>query len=291
MRNISYLLLTATIVFIIAACTKQEDVKLNVMSFNIRYDNPEDSLHNWKYRKGVAAQVIKYQQVDVVGAQEVLHNQLLDLNEQLSEFNFIGVGREDGVDQGEYSAIFYNSNRFKEIESGYFWLSQTPDIAGSIGWDGACERIATWCVLEENKSKKHFFVINTHLDHVGKQAREEGVALLIKRTNEIAKDLPIIITGDFNAEPESDIVKHILSDNNPMQLFDSRNIAVVKDENINKEWSFHGFGGVPLEHRKFIDYIFVSEDIVVDKFDVLPEKLNDIYVSDHRPIIAEITLK
>lgn len=285
-----WLILISVTIFFLAACNKTKDIKLNVMSFNIRYDNPADSMNNWQYRKDIAAQIIKNQNIDIVGTQEVLYNQLNDLKERLPEYEAIGVGREDGKEKGEYSAIFYNKKRFEEVNSGYFWLSETPEVAGSKGWDGACERIATWAKLEDKATKKQLLIINTHLDHVGVQARQEGVSLLIKRAYDLAGELPIVITGDFNAEPESDVIKHILANDNPIQLLDSRSIAEVLSKNDDGDYTFHGFGKVPDNQREFIDYIFVSKGIKVNEYSILAEKLNEIYLSDHRPLVAKITI-
>jgi len=274
-------------VLLLTSCNSKP-IDLNVMSFNIRYDNPEDSLDNWQYRKDIAAQSIKSQSADVVGAQEVLVNQLNDLKSRLPEYNAIGVGRQDGVDKGEYSAILYKKDRFKEVESGYFWLSETPEVAGSKGWDGACERIATWAVLEDISSKKQFFFINTHLDHVGKIARQEGVTLLLHRATSLSKGLPVIMTGDFNATPDSDVIKHVTDTANPEHLIHSKDIAVEKS---GTDWTFHGFGHVPMERREFIDYVFVSKDIKVLKHTVLPEKLDDKFISDHSVVVAQIEIE
>lgn len=285
MKKIFYLF---ACVLLFASCSESKPLELNVMSFNIRYDNPEDSLNNWQYRKDIAAQVIKEQNADIVGAQEVLANQLADLKTRLPEYTAIGVGREDGIDKGEYSAILYKKDRFTEKESGYFWLSETPEVAGSKGWDGACERIATWAVLEDNTTKKQVFFINTHLDHVGKIARQEGVTLLLDRAGDLSKGLPVIMTGDFNAEPESDVIKHVTDTSNPKHLIHSKDIALEKS---GTDWTFHGFDRVPMERRDFIDYIFVNTPIKVLKHAVLPEKSGDKFISDHSVVVAKVEIQ
>jgi endonuclease/exonuclease/phosphatase family metal-dependent hydrolase len=266
------------------ACTGKP-LPLNVMTFNIRYDNPGDSLNNWQYRKDVAAEIIKEYDVDLLGTQEVLVNQLNDLKERLPQYAAIGVGRADGKKAGEYSAIFYKKNKFEEKKSGYFWLSETPEVAGSKGWDGACERIATWAVLKEKNSGKHLFFMNTHLDHEGQVARREGVKLLLARAKAEGNGLPIIITGDFNASPESEVIQLVLTDGD---FFDTRLLAPSITEPTG---TFHGFGEIPAAKRNLIDYIFVTADVAVDAYSVAPEKRNGIYLSDHRPVYVKIEIK
>ncbi|WP_029902879.1 endonuclease/exonuclease/phosphatase family protein [Prevotella sp. 10(H)] len=284
MKKILYALTAA---LLLISC-KEKPVELNVMSFNIRYDNPADSLNNWQYRKDVAARIIKDYNSDIVGTQEVLVNQLNDLKAGLPEYNAIGVGRQDGKEKGEYCAILYKKDKFKEIKSGYFWLSETPEVAGSKGWDGACERIATWAVLEESDTKKQVFFINTHLDHVGKAARQEGVTLLLNETGKLSNGLPVIMTGDFNATPDSDVIKHVKDPANPNYMAHTKDLAVTKS---GTDWTYHGYGKVPLDKREFIDYIFVKPDTKVLKHTVIPEKLNDIFISDHSLITAQIEIE
>ena len=280
MRNLLYFALLG----LLFACNSKP-VELNIMTFNIRYDNPADSLNNWQYRKDVASEVLKAHNIDIVGTQEVLYNQLNDLKEHLPEYNALGVGREDGKTKGEYSAILYKKDKFTEEETGYFWLSETPEVAGSKGWDGACERIATWVILKHNETGKKLFFLNTHLDHIGKIARQEGVTLILNRAKELSKGLPVIITGDFNAEPETNVIKHVTESG---FLKDSKNIA--KTVNAQATGTFHAFGKVPEEKRTYIDYIFVNDKIQIEKYEVLPEKMNNVFVSDHVPVFAKVIL-
>lgn len=260
---------------------------VNVMSFNIRYDNPEDSLDNWQYRKNRVANAICFYDADILGTQEVLHNQLEDLKQRLPDYDVIGVGREDGKERGEYSALWYKKDRFSLLDSGYFWLSETPDIPGSKGWDGACERIASWAKLQDKVSGKKFFALNTHLDHVGVAARREGVSLILDRVSELSEGLPVVVTGDFNAEPESDVIRHVTDTKIPGHLTDAREIASIV---YGPAWSFHDFGKIPYDKRPLIDYVFVRNGLKVLRYGVLAETENNAFLSDHAPVFVTVEL-
>ena len=278
--------------FLAAACSQggqqaatQTDEPVNVMTFNVRYDNPDDSLNNWNYRKDRVANAIRFYDADIVGTQEVLHNQMEDLRQRLPGYESIGVGREDGKEAGEYSALWYRADRFTAKESGWFWLSETPEVAGSKGWDGACERIATWAKLQDKLTGKELFVMNTHLDHVGVAARREGVKLVLDKIQELGGDLPVILTGDFNAEPESDVIKQVTDTADPEHLTDARTVA---DLVYGPNWTFHDFGSIPYEHRERIDYIFVKNGLEVLKYGILAETEGDAYLSDHAPVLVSV---
>lgn len=258
---------------------------INVMSFNIRYDNPEDSLDNWKFRKDRAANAIRFYDVDVLGTQEVLHNQLEDLKQRLPDYEVVGVGREDGKEKGEYSALWYKKGRFDLLDSGNFWLSETPEVSGSKGWDGACERIASWAKLKDKISGKEFFALNTHLDHVGVVARREGISLILDRVNELSEGLPVIVTGDFNSEPDSDVIKHVTDAANPEHLTDARLASPIV---YGPAWSFHDFGKIPYQHRPLIDYVFVRNGFEVLRYGVLAETENEAFLSDHAPVLVTV---
>lgn len=220
MKRLIYLL--AAVAF--TACGSA--TSLSVMTFNMRYDNPEDGQNNWRFRRERVAGVIKAQEVDVLGTQELLSNQFNDLSGLLTGYQGVGVGRLDGAESGEYCAVFFRKDRFTLLDSGTFWLSETPEVVGSLGWDGACERIATWVVLRDRDGRELFF-IDTHLDHVGQVARDEGVSLLMKRIETLSGGRPVILTGDFNSEPGSSVVAHVQKDG---VLHDAKAIAAQRRE-------------------------------------------------------------
>lgn len=283
MKKTLFTLLTLSLFF---SCSKP--MYVNVMTFNIRLDHAGDGSNNWQYRKDVAAKVVTTYDVDIMGGQEVLNNQLKDLLERLPEYNAIGVGRDDGIDRGEFSPLLYKKNRFSEEKSGTFWISETPDIPGKMGWDAACNRVASWAILKDKTSGKRIFAINTHLDHMGLTARREGANLLINKINELADGLPVVLTGDFNDLSTSDAVKNITNITKKGYLIDSKSIA---SKISGSDWTFHDFGRLPIDQRERIDYIFVSKQVNVLDYETLPDTLNSIFVSDHKPVYTKLLIK
>ena len=277
MKRLIYLL--AAVAF--TACGSA--TSLSVMTFNMRYDNPEDGQNNWRFRRERIAGVIKAQEVDVLGTQELLSNQFDDLSGLLTGYQGVGVGRLDGAESGEYCAVFFRKDRFTLLDSGTFWLSETPEVVGSLGWDGACERIATWVVLRDRDGRELFF-IDTHLYHVGQVARDEGVSLLMKRIETLSGGRPVILTGDFNSEPGSSVVAHVQKDG---VLRDAKAIAAQRS---GTDWSFSDFGQIPEAERPLLDYIFVSGDIEAVRYEVLPDTFDGGYVSDHAPVMAVVKI-
>ncbi|WP_459188960.1 endonuclease/exonuclease/phosphatase family protein [Parabacteroides sp. APC149_11_2_Y6] len=276
-------LLSANVLF--AQRAKNE---MNVMSFNIRMDTPNDKENQWTYRKDLAANVIKFYDVDIFGAQEVLHHQLTDLLERLPGYTYVGVGREDGKTKGEYSPIFFKKDRFTVEDSGNFWLAEDMNAIGKKGWDAACERVATWAILKDKVSGKKFFFLNTHLDHVGKVARHEGASLVLEQVKVKGKNLPSIVTGDFNAAPEDEPIQVLTNASDSRHLTHTRTIAPLR---YGPEWTFHDYGRIPFDKREWIDYIFVKGNIKVLSHGVLTETLNHLYPSDHCPVISTLLIQ
>ena len=191
----------AFVFFLTSALFAKAQAEVKVMSYNIRLDVKSDGENWWEKRKDKVAGLVNYYEADFVGLQEVVHNQLLYLKDSLTGYNFIGVGRDDGKEAGEYSCIFYKKDKYSVVEQSTFWLSPTPDIP-SKGWDAALNRVCTYGLFKNNKTKKLVWVFNTHFDHMGNLARLESAKLIIKKIHELnTKNYPVIVSGHFNSKP------------------------------------------------------------------------------------------
>lgn len=226
---------------------------LQVMSFNIRLNTAYDSLNAWPYRKDKVASQILFHKVDLLGVQEALHDQMLDLQQRLPQYKYVGGGRDDGKTKGEYSAIFYDTTKLQLLSNDMFWLSETTTVAGSKGWDAAITRIVTWAKFKDKRSKKIFFAFNTHFDHMGKIARRESAKLVLQKVKEIAGSTPAVITGDFNAEPTDEPIQVIIDKNNPLRLTDSKELS--QTPHYGPTGTFTGFQNKERNDQP-IDYIF-----------------------------------
>jgi endonuclease/exonuclease/phosphatase family metal-dependent hydrolase len=253
--------------------SSQEQKTINVMSFNIRYDNPDDGIQNWHNRKANVVNMIKFYDLDIIGLQEVLKNQLLFLKENLNDYGVIGVGRDDGIDKGEFSPIMYRKSKFKQLDSGTFWLSETPDKV-SVGWDASMERIATWALFEDKTSGRKLVFMNTHFDHRGEKAQINSAKLIKQKSYELAEQHPFILTGDFNLKPNSKGIKNITKQNKDLTIRNAKSIAKIT---YGPDWTFSGFDNRPFESREEIDYIFVRNIRTIERFAVLSEKLNTLF--------------
>ncbi|MGL4993334.1 MAG: endonuclease/exonuclease/phosphatase family protein [Bacteroidales bacterium] len=260
---------------------------VRAMSFNIRMATTNDGDNQWNNRRGSVVNIVKSQYIDILGTQEALQEQVEYLKSELKAYNLIGVGREDGDKKGEYCAIMYRHDRFKEEKSGNFWLSKDPSAVGIKGWDAACERIATWAVLRDIRTGSSIFVLNTHFDHVGRKAQAEG-AKLIKRQIALLKGGVdnVIVMGDLNVTPDNPAIAEMLKATKSIKLVDSRSVA---DTIVGPSWSFHGFESVDMSKRPLIDYIFVSEGASVKSQSIIYDPKAKRSLSDHNPIVSIIS--
>lgn len=251
-----------------------------VMTYNLRLDTQSDGVNAWPNRKQKVFMLIKKQKPDILGVQEALHNQMTDMKVGLTNYDFVGVGRDDGKTKGEYSAIFYRKSRFTVVESNTFWLSETPTVPGSKSWDAAITRVATWAKLYDKKMRDTIFVMNTHFDHIGKAAREKSVGIIKSKISLLADKYPVILTGDFNIEP-TESAYAIATNGDIYNLQDAG-----KSSTIGTYCTFAV--NVPC---KRIDYIFYSVGWKVMKYSVIATNDGQYYPSDHLPVVVQLKKK
>ena len=260
---------------------------LRVMTFNIRYDTPRDSGNAWPLRKDWVASLIRFHGADVVGVQEALAHMLTDLDARLPGFARVGVGRADGREGGEFSAILYRTDRLALLDQGTFWLSPTPETPGSKGWDAAIERVATWARFRDRRTGCRFVHLNTHFDHVGEQARQESARLIRRRLAALAGGLPIVMTGDLNAVPSSVAYRTLTSETiagATPPLLDG--FATSRAGHYGPTSTWTAFRAI--EPGRRIDYILVSAPVTVLTHGALPDFWDNRFPSDHLPVLASV---
>jgi len=272
------------ITFVFTLAVFGQDIKL--MTYNIRLDTPKNAENEWTHRKETLVNQILFYGPDIMGIQEGLEHQVQYLNDHLENYKYVGVGRSDVKEKGvgEYSAIYYNVNKFKKLKSGTFWLSNTPDKA-SRGWDASLNRICTYIFMKDKKSGEKFWVFNTHFDHKGVIAREKSTQLIVKKIQTINKDgLPVFLMGDFNLKPDEEPIQYLAN-----QLNDARTISLLPP--FGPIGTFNGFDTCKKVDKR-IDYIFVSkENIEVKKYAVIASVNELKYPSDHFPVFIEAEIK
>ena len=273
--------------FILNEVQNSNSNRLRVMTYNIRFDNPADGVNAWPNRKELVASVIRFHKADIIGVQEALEHQIQDLMELLPGYDWVGVGRNED-EGGEFSAILYRSSVVTVKAAQTFWLSESPDEPGSQSWDSSLPRIATWAHFVTSSEERELFVLNTHFDHRGEQARLESAHLIKEQTSRLANGLPVIVMGDLNATSEQPPLA-LLSDT---PLPDGRSLH---DGFVHSLQPHHGpastwTGFTKIEADRRIDYIFASEDLPIHYHAILTDKLEDRYPSDHLPVLVEVGL-
>ena len=252
----------------------------NFATFNIRYANPNDVGNLWADRLPHVASLIQFHQIELVGVQEALKNQLIDLTKELG-YSYIGVGRDDGTEKGEYAAILYDPKKLEMLDQGTFWLSPTPEKP-SKGWDAALNRICTWGKFKDT-SGKTFYVFNIHYDHIGQQAREESSKLVMAQVSLINKEnAPAILMGDFNVKPDNAAYSTITS--NP-DWQDARLISEIPSYGPAGSFTSFDWDKMP---DGIIDHVFVKGDIKVIRHGILTDNYGKKYPSDHFPVLVEV---
>jgi endonuclease/exonuclease/phosphatase family metal-dependent hydrolase len=253
---------------------------LQLMTYNIRLDVASDGLNAWPNRKDFLSSQIQFYEPDILGIQEAMPHQVVDLEQLLTQYSQVGIGRE-GLGKGESSNIFYKKDKLQVLETNTFWLSETPDEI-SRGWDAACNRVCTFALFQEISSNKKWFVFNTHLDHMGEEARTKGIDLIFDKIVQYNKhNYPLILMGDFNLEPQDNRILAIKK-----KMDDASEISTAKP--FGPVGTFNNFEfNTPVTKR--IDYIFISKKskLEVKKYAVLSDSKDLKYPSDHFPVYVE----
>ncbi len=252
---------------------------LKVMTYNIRFNNPDDGPNAWPYRKSAVRRLVLFEKPDLLGIQEGLWGQVQFLD-SLAQYEREGVGRDDGKTSGEFSALFFRRDRFQRIDGGTFWLSETPDVP-SKGWDAALNRICTWVKLHDRRTGKKILVLNTHFDHQGMEARIQSADLLHQKAKELAYDWPVILLGDFNLPPESVPIKKV-------QGFFQDAFLATQTEPFGPVGTFNAFK-VEQAYNHRIDYVFVNNRFKVLDYQVRSDvRSGGYFLSDHFPVITRL---
>ena len=274
MKRVLLFALTMFIAVGFTSCTKPKN-EIKVMSFNVLVSQ-NDNVNNWGQRKVAALNMLNEEKPTILGLQEATLPQVNYLAENLPQYGWVGIGREDGLNSGEFMAIFYLKDEVELLDSGTFWLSETPDEP-SMGWDAACKRTCTWTKLKMKKTGTEFAYLNTHLDHVGKQAQRNGLALMVERCAQIVpQGMTAFVTADFNATTDDPIFEPLKAD-----MLDARETAPETD----RRGTFNGFDNL---QNVVIDHIFYR-GAEAKTFRVLDKFYGAPYISDHYPVVMTAT--
>ncbi|UVI33363.1 discoidin domain-containing protein [Paenibacillus spongiae] len=256
---------------------------LKVMSYNLRYASSSGS-NSWEVRRPVMAQLLNKEKPDIMGIQEGLYHQLKDLHADMPQYDWIGIGRQGGS-RDEYTAVFYNKNKFTPLEYDYFWLSDTPNVIGSKTWGNQITRMVTWVKFEDVKTKQQFYFMNTHFDHISVPARENSAELIVQKMNALDPLLPVILTGDFNVAPNTKPYQTLINEGKFADTWVEAETRI--NENLG---TFNGFQD-PTGGANRIDWILVKGNISVKEAAINNYTKNGQYPSDHYPVIATMVIE
>ena len=263
---------------LLTVCTSQ--AQLSLMTYNLRYPTPNDGADWWEYRKTEVAEMLNYYQPDVLGIQEGVDAQVRFLDSALVDYDYVGVGRDDGQRGGEFSAIFYRRDRLTVLRHQTHWLSETPDRV-SVGWDAAMERIVTAAELLDRERGDTLLVFNAHFDHIGPLARKNSAKLMVRLASEWnPRNHPVILMGDFNAEPGSAPIRVFTATFS--DAFDSAELP-----SYGSPGTFTGFNVEQPQDRR-LDYIFVKNCSVARHRHLDDRRRNGRFLSDHLPVLVHL---
>jgi len=270
------------VLLLLAAGLSSRAQQLNIATYNIRYDSKADSVagNGWQARYPHIAEIIRFNELDVFGIQEGLYHQLIQLNDTLPGYKWIGAGRDDGKHGGEHSAIFYKEDKFKILKSGNFWMSTVTDKPNK-GWDAALPRICTWVQFKEIKTGLVFYFFNLHMDHVGVIARRESAKLVQEKVKQMAGKVPAILTGDFNVDQTNESYTLI---NTSGLLKDSYELSPIK---LASSSTFNSFDASTAGDKR-IDHIFVTSKFKVTRYGILTNTYHGRVPSDHYPVVVTV---
>jgi endonuclease/exonuclease/phosphatase family metal-dependent hydrolase len=267
---------------LISSCNIEKSHDISVMTLNIRMDTPVDGKNAWPDRAGIVSGFIDKHEPDLMGLQEVLWHQYEYLDSALNGYSSIAVGRDDGLQKGEACPVFFRDDRFTALANGTFWLSETPDIPGSVGWGAALTRIATWVRLYDKKANDTILFLNTHFDHISDSARFMSAGILLENIRKLSGDNDFIITGDFNAQPNSLAISSMKEGNFAVDAF---TVSLTRPEGLR--YTFNGWQEGSGGGR--IDYIFIRNGMKVISHYTWKVIENGVFISDHWPVTAKLT--
>ena len=252
-------------VALLAACSNNEPISMNIATYNIRYENRGDSIagNGWGQRCPVIAGMVQFHDFDIFGTQEGLHKQLEDLKRSLPGYDYFGIGRDDGLQGGEFSAVFYKTGKFKILRNGDFWMSTVTD-APNKGWDAALPRICTWGEFEEIKSGLRFLLLNLHMDHIGVEARRESAKLVLEKVREMSGNNPVILMGDFNVDQNNESYTLLNTSGLLQDAYDKSPVRYANNGTFN---SFR----TDRKTDSRIDHIFLTSHFTVSRYGILTD--------------------
>lgn len=259
--------------------TSQTSAPIDVMTFNIRYGTADDKDNRWEVRKSRTLKALQKRHPAIVGLQEALDFQVDDLRKALKGYQAVGVGRDDGKSAGEYSAILYDASRFRVLRTDTFWLSDTPEIVASKTWGNNITRICTWAYFQDLKTGRYFYHFNTHLDHQSQPSREASAALILEKIKRRGTNDPVVFTGDFNVGEDNPVATVVKGGG----FLDTFRVLHPDAQNVG---TFNGFR--PECGKDKIDYIWVDSRWTVKSAEIVLDKVNGFWISDHVPVIATI---